>query len=482
MSERAFNEMKTHATWDTLKKNHSKGSLYRGLEEFEPFMEKRYAEVCDRVSKKLEEETLVNDKIKAEKTKLRQIKGESRRLEEEKVKLSASKLKLVTENKKITETLKADRTKLGRIQDKLQAISGRGITEEILTDLLGSDIDSPEVLLKRVTTLKEFEKVEVEKRGAEEELEKIRDETEKDQENLGKIQEETRSAQNLLDHLRTQNLFWQEALSVTVHCLEQGYTSQMLIELLNALQKLSIKKEPLVSVRRLLGGLEKVKELIELEDALIRTSAQYKTLTAKLADTEGIFKTLNKLVLGSIKKAEKKAVQSIDLASNRAQGSILEYVNSLKNVETQALESINILEKEAENALNRHQQSVSAFFLDNSYAVQLAIATYEEKIKHYSNLREEIGILKPWIDLATILYGANQDPHALQRVNLSTVRRICEGIHFYVAGRWPSIRMRVPREISDNDLGILSGSEIGLLSVICLLVEGIRKLEREGNA
>jgi len=89
------------------------------------------------------------------------------------------------------------------------------------------------------------------------------------------------------------------------------------------------------------------------------------------------------------------------------------------------------------------------------------------------------GKLVPWIEFASILYGVNQDPVQMQHVNLSVVRRIGEGIHFFISRNCSSSKVRIPKEISNREFGMLAGSEYHLHSISEILVEGLSNLERE---
>ena len=285
----------------------------------------------------------------------------------------------------------------------------------------------------------------------------------------------------MLDQFNAENLLNQEALSVVRHCFELGFIASILIGLFNSLNRLCIKNEPVASAVRLIAALEKVKTLLDLEKAVIRTSSRLKTLKSELAESQGILEAMRKDASSILNRVEDKANQSIEYVANQTVDRISQFTDNVKNVETQGIASIHSLATEIEARLVAHEQSISEYFINNSYAFQILTDTHRGQITEYGKLMEEMGEMKPWIDLASILYGTYQDPQQLQRVNLPVLRRIVQGVHLYVAGKWPTERISAPREVSDRDFGIFTGSEINLVSASALLVEGLKKLERQGK-
>ena len=367
------------------------------------------------------------------------------------------------------------------LRASLEKLFENGFTEDNLGRILANDAQDPQALMQRIQTAKTFIELCEEKDLIEGQVNTNIQQREKEETKLEKIQEKTSSAQNELDQFKTENLLNQEALSVVRRCFEFGFTTSILIALLNTLLRFSIKNEILASSQRLIKGLEKVKLIVDLEEAVIRLSSQLNAIKHDLAETEGVLDAKKNNVMGIISSVEKQASYSIEQAALIANTSITNLVEAVQNVETQSIASINNLEEEAEARLSAHEQAISAYFINNSYALKLSLDTYGNMITEYSDLKEEMGQMKPWLDLASILYGTFQDPQQLQRVNLPVLRRIVQGIHLYVATRWLSERIGVPREISDSDFGLLSGSEINLFSASALLVLGLKKLERQGK-
>jgi hypothetical protein len=368
-----------------------------------------------------------------------------------------------------------------QVKASLEKLFEKGYDEENLERILNNDAQAPSELIQRIQTVNQFIELCEEKDRVENHVNTLVQQREKEETKLVNIQENTNSAQNELDQFNTENLLNQEALSVVHRCFELGFMTSILITLMNSLLRLSIKNEIISSSQRLINGLEKVKTIVDLEEAIIRNSSRLNAVKKELQATQGVLDAKKKDVLRVITGVEKQATQSIEQVASDAKTSTLHLVTAVKNVETQSIASIINLEKVIKARLSAQEQAVSAFFINNSYAVKLAIDMYGTKVIEYSDFKEEMGELRPWMDLASILFGTIQDPQQLQRVNLPVLRRIAEGIHLYVAMRWSSETIQASREISDNDFGVFTGSTINLVSASALLVEGLKKLERQGK-
>jgi cell division protein FtsB len=332
-----------------------------------------------------------------------------------------------------------------------------------------------------VSTANKFTEVQKDLLATEQELEKMQKKKEKERKELAQIKDEKRSKANELDELKSKYLLWLAAIQVLVDSYKLGFTLNIVKGIIEELHKLSIKAQPIRSAHRVLERMRKVTTEIELDKAITAKKTQLSTLEKEYISLMASIKTLKKDVIGTFSKVEKKAVNSIESISQTGKESLSGLITSVKQVEAQSINSIRCVNDEAEKSLTKHQTDVGYFFINNSNAVQLAIDLFGNQISEYCDLREEIGEMKPWIDLATILFGTYQDPKQLRRVNLNVLLKLTEGIHLYTVTRWPYERVKVPGDVSDRDFGILTGSELNLTSLSTLLLEGLRTLKWKGE-
>jgi hypothetical protein len=481
IKDRALKEMMDALDWDLINKRNTTGSVYRAYNDWSSIAKKEYDQTINNIKLVKQKESDAEKKTENALRKSELEEARAMQLEEKANSFESQISKLEKERETTENDLKAVNQEITERQEILIDLDAKQFTEEKLNTILNSDAESPEDLISRVQKAQQHQQILDEINHLETHRGKIIKETQEASDILSETREELKSTRNKLDALQTKNFQWISAIKVITDVYRLGFTEETILRLIEELKRLSIKKEPVASTKRLLTGLEKVKELVELEEAVTLTSAQLRTLKSELAKTQGILTATQKDALGKIHEVKNNSIKSIDAVSSKAQGSITDMISSLKNVEAQGIHSIDKFQKEATGIVNAHQLSISAFFINISNAIQIAIDLYGEKIRQLSILSEELGKLKPWIDLATLLYGVNQNPQSLQHVNLSVVRRICEGIHLYLASTYASSRIHVPREISDREFGMISGSEYSIHSVSAILVEGLRKIEREGK-
>jgi hypothetical protein len=467
--------------WNDVEERHSVGTIHRA--------HKRWSKIKSDECRKIKEKILTEkNKAKTAKSRVDAAEKHEKTILENIKNHAEKEQKLIKQITKLEEHVTATKATIIALEQKEQEVhnrvsllEGRGLTVENLDPVFKSDTHSPAELMERLSTKEEF-------LGLCEELTQLTDlrdsmihEVEKETAKRAEIREARASEENQLDQVKIEHIHWQNAVKLLIYSFKRGYNLSIVKGLINALLRFGIKDQPGISARRLINGLEKVRELIELEEAVKKTEAHLRTLEGERDQTHGQLLALRDDVLGSISMAFDNSIRGIENFTKGSKGCITELVSAVKQAESQSIDSIKEVQAETDNVMTMHRANVGRFFINNSTAAQLAIQQWEAKIHEYSDLKEELGEIRPWMNLASLLYGTYNDPSALQSANLSVVRRLCEGIHLYIAGKWVAANVRVPMEVSDNDFGILTGSEFRLLSISTLLLEGLRQLERQGN-
>ncbi|MFC1803114.1 coiled-coil domain-containing protein [Thermoproteota archaeon] len=467
--------------WDYIESYHTTGTIHRAHKMWSEIKSVEFRKINEKIVTEKNRATAAESRAdaaeKREHAILENVKNHSEK--EQKLIKQISKLE---EHVTATEaTIVVLEQKEQEVHNRVSLLEGRGLTVENLDPVLKSDAHSPAELMERVSTKEEF-------LGLCDEVTQLTDlrdsmihEVEEETAKRAEIREARVSEENQLDQVKTEHIHWQDAVNLLIYGFKRGYNLSIIKGLISALLRFGIKDQPGVSARRLINGLEKVGELIELEDAVKKTEAHLRILEGERDQTQGQLLALRDGVLGSISMAFDNSIRGIENFTKDSKGCITELVSAVKQVESQSIDSIKEVQAETDNVMTMHRANVGRFFINNSTAAQLAIELWEAKIREYGDLKEEFGEIRPWMNLASLLYGTYNDPSSLQSANLSVVRRLCEGIHMYIAGKWVAANVRVPMEVSDNDFGIFTGSVFRLLSISTLLLEGLRQLERQGN-
>ena len=101
-------------------------------------------------------------------------------------------------------------------------------------------------------------------------------------------------------------------------------------------------------------------------------------------------------------------------------------------------------------------------------------------VQGWGDIRAQAGRISSEIKMGTTFMGLLHDPQAILSMHPSLVVRLAERIHIYVNGKWPTVKTKASRELSNNNWGISSLYDTDLSAVSWWLVEALRTQER-GN-
>ena len=143
---------------------------------------------------------------------------------------------------------------------------------------------------------------------------------------LKSLVEAVASEKNELDEVQRKRAQHEEAYGVVEGFLLEGYDAGLLLGILEPLRSLSVKGQPVTSLRRLLDGLSEYRRLTELQEACTRKEDELAKLTRELAHSEARLITVKDTVLDVIEEAKDKSMVAIDLQGSEA----LKLLKSLK--------------------------------------------------------------------------------------------------------------------------------------------------------
>ena len=145
-----------------------------------------------------------------------------------------------------------------------------------------------------------------------------------------------RSKENELDEVKRKYFLFEETIEVMQIFLEDGYNKETLLSLKEALRALEIKGKPEASMKRLIDGLRKYKELYEL-DSTLRTKRQEQTeIKKELEKAKGSLSAFQENILKELKGTEKEFTKNIKSMYKEYQ-KVLEELQKIFIYETRTL-------------------------------------------------------------------------------------------------------------------------------------------------
>ncbi|MFC1803928.1 hypothetical protein ACFL0D_08200 [Thermoproteota archaeon] len=291
----------------------------------------------------------------------------------------------------------------------------------------------------------------------------------KEEEKLTSLQEQTRSEENKLSEIKARNAYWRDGSSLVEKAFIQGFSVNILIGLLEALFRLTIKGEPITSARRLLRRLEKVKEEWELDESIKKASSQLATLKNELAQTRAIFNTLRRDVLGKIVEAQQKTINSIASVSEQAKRSISDAsetgLSEIQRVGSISKQNIEDFKAISVDALYKQQAEIFQIFYNNHNAIQLSINMYSDSIKKYTDLTQEAAALEFHLAQTILLFGPLTSPNAILALDPQLVRQIMHRIHLYITKKLHDVKTKAPKHIAQREMAINEYWDVNLTSI-----------------
>jgi hypothetical protein len=482
--EKALKDMVDRRSWEYLKENHTQGTLYRSLDKYEPHIKRLYGELSEQVTRIEQEEKETSERFQDAKKVHGELEAEYENLLRKRGEVSSEIESLEGKNTEAKKHLQNVTSKLEGVQKNLDELGKRHLTSETLTQILESDVESPDELLQRVKTRAEYRILVEKNRLLGESLSEKHEQEQEAASRLKHLLLDIQSEENRLDEVKLRNKLWVDSIKVVNNAQLFGYTPEIIGQLLEALFKISVKGEPIRSARILLRRFEKIKEEIELDDSITNKTAALKSIEARYNEVAGALKAVKKDALSSIKLVEntaKKSLTSVAEAGKRSISAVgSQSGQSIRSIEETSLESVVKVKELGCMALDQLRNDVAKVFMEHSYALQLATETYQGQVLKWGDAKEQAGKFAELIKLATILLGIQQNPDAIQDIEPAIITRLMERIHLYIVRKWPETKTKASRELSSKDWGISSVYMADLSSVSSWLIEALKQLERGG--
>jgi predicted nucleic acid-binding Zn-ribbon protein len=224
-------------------------------------------------------------------TQVRRLKDLIQRSEKEhkswEEKTAKEKGQLESELEGLKETIEKRRGELDKINLTLSDLSSRGVTIEVVTRIDDMEFQANENLIEIVKTAAERNRVRIElfelmekKKGIEKEISSLEKKVEGLRDNI-------QAEKNTLDESQSKTRTFQEAMNITGWFFSQGYRTEDLKSIKDAIELVGIKGDPTLSVDRLMRGVEEAGSLNNLRDNIKKSREELRTLRDNINSAEG---------------------------------------------------------------------------------------------------------------------------------------------------------------------------------------------------
>lgn len=473
--EEALQDLMKGIPWKQLSKKYAKSTLYDAYVEWESLAIKRYQELEEEKKSLLQEIESINTSVKEKET-------QQRTLEMRVSELQSSLNSLEDLEMKLGNQVEEGEEKLRTLQIALGNLEGRGISVGALESILDSDTGSSEDLMARVQTKQQHGTLTREVKLLEKKQVQILRSQEVETERLANLRTLCSSEKNRLDELKTRNLHWIESIELAVQAYDRGFTTEILRGLIDNLFNLSVKGEPILSAKRLLNRLEKIKEEIELDTSITAKKTEISILKQEHTGLKATIQTLKNDVIKNVTSTQNEGIRKLkqvtDLATSEILGSKDQLINTMKSIEKTSTQTIANLEKSGKESINDLHLAISNSLYNNHLENKLAVEQYTSEILMWGDLRQEAGKYSSLINMATILFGVSEDENAILSLSPATITRLVERIHIYILKKYPGEETLPPKDLAYSELGLSSMFSVKLSSLTRWLVDDLRLRER----
>lgn len=383
-SEKVFGRLKSGEDWDNILKDSGKSSVYKGVTLFFNWVGPQIKTL--QTSIKTNE-----DKIANQNSKITQLDTEIDSKEAANTKLEEKQQLIMKKNEELSSQVDSTQKRLEELESGLTKLGEKGISREVIEAITTSDISSPDELIKRVDTENKYES----EKSKHEELKSANLQLENTNASLAKQQTALRAGvtyeQNSLDQAKRETTTFRNAQTVVIEAFGRGYSTENLIDLLKGLQQFELKKQPNLSVNRLLSKLGTVKMTEEREERNRALDAEYAQTKKNLGEARGQVAAIQNSYIPTLNGSLASAKNEI-MAYRKAAISDFE---ALANSHSQTL---NNLQADAEDKLAKINRlaSAQASYTNEQMGTQYILLSNAFKIFHgevikWGQVKEEMG-------------------------------------------------------------------------------------------
>jgi hypothetical protein len=457
----ALDDMESGVPWNVLTKKHSKSSVYRAYEDYQP-------RIQDVITKKSVEVT----RLESEQIGLEAIVESTQRdydtlvLQKESIQKEIGKMEAQMEEASMN--LDASTEALNDKEERLGELVDRGVTDDLLDKLIEVQFQVPDELFCRVATAVEYQSVCAELDTMRMELQRQGRQQESLQSLIDDAESKLLSKSNELAKARGAHHLILDAIEITQEGL-RSYPKGTLIHLFSLLKKMEIRGEAQITLQYLLDCLEKVKEELELENSITNKRAELATVQSEIDKVTGSLRAIQDNIKRPIEEALIHAIESINQVSRSAQVGITQTQRtghaSLNSLLNDANKSLDSAFSNGVSKLNQANNGFTHAINTGTHGLQVTLNRFEAQAGEWRRVRDEATQLEYYLNQAILLFSVLEKKEAMLALDPWMVLRLVRRIHDYVLVKLPGVKTKAPDHISQRELAISNLWEVSLSSV-----------------
>ena len=285
--------------------------------------------------------------------------------------------------------------------------------------------------------------------------------------------EKVESEKNALDEVQRRRRLHEEAYKVVQGFLQEGYDVGLLLSILEPLKGLSVKGQPITSLKRLTDGLSGYKRLTELQDECTKKEVELAKLMKESAYIEATLIMMKNTVLEELEDAKAKSIKMIDEQGLEA----LKLLRSLKDQYTSHLDEFKKdqidrneqLSKNAAIKINGTTDRALENIKETTNSLKKTLTQYENIIRKWGAAKEEAGVLKDEMRFSKIIHDAFLLKESTGNVPSEDMALLVRFMSIYIHEKHPNAKIQPYDEIADTDSNIRRYQEYKLTTLIHML-------------
>jgi hypothetical protein len=228
-------------------------------------------------------------------------------------------------------TYSEKKDKLDGVISDLVSLRGRGLTEDVIAKVGKIDFVSEDDLLDRISTLQAFQVLKSELKKVDVEIQDSRSALARDDARLKVIRDEIVSQSNALDEIKRKKWMFNQSNLVVQGFLQEGYNTELLLSILEALEGLSIKGQPNTSIQRLVTGLNGYQSLEELQRACREDQDELFRIRKELTETRATLRVYKDNILSVIEEAQVRSISVFEEQGKKLGAKVEQDLGVIKN-------------------------------------------------------------------------------------------------------------------------------------------------------
>jgi len=356
---------------------------------------------------------------------------------------------------------------------KLDSYLERGVTEDAISRIGKLDFGDSDELLERIATVEDHQRLlRNSKLLGDLYLKKLKEKQELDV-ILKKIKEEVDSETNSLDELFRRRRVHEEVYSVVQGFLGEGYDTDTLLSILEALRGLRVKGQPNTSIQRLVDGLNGFQRLSELEEACRKKESELTKVCDELLEAQATLKGIRFTVLKEIEDVKKRSIAKLEDQVSKAEGlsedirdKIRQDLNVLKEEQRANYEELSKLA--VKNITTIHNEAVSEIQKASSRA-QASLTKYENMIREWGREKEEQGKLGETLEYAKILENILVDASSAKNLPVYFLERVVHATYYWVNYNSPEAMIRPDQKTNQMERNLRTINDYKVLALLNLV-------------